>query len=131
MPAYDVVAVDVRIGSTPTSPSRPSASAPTRAHAQASTSGGSPLSSSALMMKYVAQPTIAPSAHITPADAQVGARDQVEHQHQAERRQPAPASVIRPGRCPWRSHRKTTTAAGAVNSMRIAGPTCMCWTAEK
>ena len=39
---------------------------------------------------------------------------------------PAPASVSRPGRWPWRSHRKTTTAAGAVNSMRIAGPTCMC-----
>ena len=44
---------------------------------------------------------------------------------------PAPASVMGPGRCPWRSHSHSTTAAGAVYSISNAGATCMCWTAEK
>jgi hypothetical protein len=43
----------------------------------------------------------------------------------------APTSVTGPGRWPWRSHIQATTAAGAVYSMRIAGPTSMCETAEK
>ena len=106
-------------------------SAPTTRPAHARTSGGRPLSSSALMMKYVAQPTIAASAHSTPGTLRSAPETRSSTSTRPSAASPAPASVIRPGRCPWRSHRKTTTAAGAVNSMRIAGPTCMCCTAEK
>ena len=87
---------------------------------------GRPLSSSAEMTKYVAAPTIAPSAPGDADEVEVGPRDHVEHQHQAERRRsPAPATVSRWGRCPWRSHSHTTTATGAVYSMSSATPTWM------
>ena len=72
----------------PTSASTASDAYRRRAHPQARTIGGRPLSSSALMMKYVAQPTIAASAHSTPGQTQVGAGDQVEHEHQAQCGQP-------------------------------------------
>ncbi len=44
---------------------------------------------------------------------------------------PAPTSVTALGRCRWRSHIHTTTAAGEVYSMSSAGPTRMYCTAEK
>ena len=111
-PAYATRRVAACIGSSPTSPRTPRATVPTTRPPAASTIGGRPLDSSAEMMKYVAQPTIAPSAQSTPGEAEVGPGEQVEDQHQPERREPGADQVTGPGRWPWRSQSQTTTAAG-------------------
>ena len=91
-----------------------------------------PLSSSAEITKYVAAPTIAASAQATPTGVEVGARHQVEHEHQAERGEPGADQGQRAGALAVaQPHASTTTAAGAVYSISSAGPTCMCATAEK
>ena len=120
-----------RIGSTPTRPSAPSTTAPTTRPPAASVSGGRPVLSSPEIRKYVAAPTIAPSAHSTPAMLRSAPEMRSSTRTRPNAATAAPASVIGPGRWPCTSHSHTTTAAGAVNSMRMAGPTCMYWTAEK
>ena len=87
--------------------------------------------SSAEIRKYAAQPTIAASAQSTPGRFTEAPETTSSTSTRPTAASPAPSSVTAPGRWPWRSHSQTTTAAGAVYSISSAGPTCMCWTAEK
>jgi hypothetical protein len=89
------------------------------------------LPSSAEIRKYAVAPIIAPRAQATPTRLRSAPETTSSTSTSPTAATPAPASVMGPGRCPWRSHSHSTTAAGAVYSISNAGATCMCWTAEK
>ena len=66
VPTNSTASVVAAIGTMPTSPATTSATEPTSSPPAARASGGRPLPSSADITKYVAAPTIAPSAQSTP-----------------------------------------------------------------
>ena len=86
---------------------------------------GSPLDSSAEMMKYDAAPTIAPSAHSTPTALRAAPEMTSSTSTRPQAARTAPSTVSREGRCPWRSQSHMTTATGAVYSSNSATLTCM------
>ena len=131
VPAYSTATDVDRIGSSPKRASRARTTVPATRPPAASASGGSPLLSSAEITKYDAAPTIAPSAHSMPTRLRSAPENRSRTSASPTAATAAPSSVIRPGRWWCRSHIQTTTAAGAVYSMRRAGPTCMNWMAEK
>ncbi len=81
------------------------------------------------MTKYVAAPTIAPSAQSTPAVLRSAPETTSSTSTSPSSAMTAPTTVSQVGRLPWRSHNQTTTATGAVYSMSSATPTCMWLTA--
>src|SRR5215207_1333861 len=118
-------------GTTPTSPATSSAAPPHSRPPAASTSGGRPLSSSADMTKYAAAPSIAASAHTTPATLRSAPETRSSTSTRPTAATIAPTTVSNPGRWPCRSHSHPMTATGAVYSISNATPTCMWSTALK
>ena len=80
---------------------------------------------SPLITKYVAAPTIAPSAQSTPAVLSSAPEITSSTSTRPSEAMSAPTTVSRVGRLPWRSQSHMTTATGAVYSMSRATPTCM------
>ncbi len=76
-------------------------------------------------MKYVAAPTIAPSAQSTPTVLSSAPETTSSTRTRPAAAMAAPSTVTPEGRCPWRSHSQTTTATGAVYSSSSATLTCM------
>ena len=117
------------MGTSPTTPASTSTAEPTSSPPAARAIGGSPLPSSAESTKYVAAPTMAPSAQRTPTRLTSAPESRSRTSTRPASATTAPAIVSRPGARPCRSQSQVITATGAVYSISSATPTCMWATA--
>jgi hypothetical protein len=115
--------VDARIGSNPVTPASSRTTPATAIAAAARTSGGMPVDSSADSMKYVAAPTIAPSAQSRPTGSRPAPETRSRTSTSPLAAIPAPRTVSLLGRSPRRSHSHPMTTTGAVYSIIKATPT--------